>query len=135
MRSVDTISYLIYQTLPTISFTNADFCPNDPDHDDFMVLTTTIENWRLFKNIIDQSNSADVLHWFTFLKMYIPHTMVKAYPEPLLEFAGEYVLTRGYIDLLTTFGTKEARHTLIVRYFLLEANTSYNMLIRRHTPN
>jgi len=39
------------------------------------------------------------------------------------------------MDLLTTFGVGQAYRTLTVRYILVDADTSYNVLIGRRTLN
>jgi len=43
------------------------------------------------------------------------------------------VYTKGYVTLLTTFGTSMTYQTLIVRYILVEADTSYNAFINHRT--
>lgn len=42
---------------------------------------------------------------------------------------------KGYIDLLTTFWTKEAHRTLLVTYILLDAGIPYNVITGRRTLN
>ena len=69
------------------------------------------------------------------LKLDLPHSTIKLYPNPLLGFVGEQVHTRRYIDLPNTFGTSATYRTLTVRYILVEANTSYIVLIGRQTLN
>jgi len=39
--------------------------------------------------------------------------------------------TKGYIDLFTTFGDDYLSKTIKVRYLLVNANTSYNILLGR----
>jgi len=53
----------------------------------------------------------------------------------MLGFLGQQVHARGFVDLLTTFGAGPAYRTLNVRYILVEADTSYNVLIGRCTLN
>jgi len=100
-----------------------------------MVITTTIANWKVHKILIDQGSSADVLYWLTFLKLDVPESAIQAYSKPLLSFAGQKVLSRGFIDLLTTFGIGQSYRTLTVRYILVDADTTYNVLIGRRTLN
>jgi len=61
--------------------------------------------------------------------------MIKSYPEPLLKFAGETEHTRGFVDLLTTFGDGRTHRILTVRFLLVEVDTSYNVLIGRRILN
>jgi len=100
-----------------------------------MVITATIANWRVHKILIDQGSSIDILYWLTFLKLNVPESAIQAYSEPLLSFAGQKVRSRGFVDLLTTFGIGQSYRTLMVRYILVDADTSYNVLIGRRTLN
>lgn len=66
----------------------------------------------------------------------MPTSIIKSYLDPLIGFVGERVHTRGYVDLLITFGNnKTYRKMLTVRYILIETDTSYNVLIARKTLN
>ena len=53
-----------------------------------------------------------------------------------MSFSGERVDTRGYIDLYTKFGEGAATCKVIkIRYLLVEANNSYNVLLGRPSLN
>lgn len=70
-----------------------------------------------------------------FKKLEIPEKLIKEYEDKLVSFAGEQVKTRGYIDLLTTFGDGRQSRTILVRYVIVETSTSYNILIGRPSLN
>jgi len=57
------------------------------------------------------------------------------YLESSLNFIGERVDTRGYIDLFRTFSTIEAHYTVMVWYPIIEAGISYNKLIKHKNLN
>jgi len=135
LRRVNSVTHLPLQSQPSITFSDADFSVNDPKQDDPVIVTASIANWRVHKILIDQDSSADVLYWSTFLKLNIPKTAVQSYTELLLGFAGQRVHATGFVDLLTTFEAGQAYKTLVVRYILIYADTSYNVLIGRHTLN
>jgi len=135
LRSVNLIEYLLPRTQPPITFSDEGFLVHDPKQDDPVVVTATIANWKVHKVLIDQGSSADVMYWSTFLKLNVPEKDVRLYTEPLLGFAGQQVHARGYVDLLTTFGAGPVYRTLNVWYILIEADTSYNVLIGRRTLN
>lgn len=46
-------------------------------------------------------------------------------------FASERVDTEGYVDLRTRLGAEQENKEKRVRYLLVEANTSYNVLLGR----
>nr|KYP38893.1 hypothetical protein KK1_039831 [Cajanus cajan] len=96
-----------------------------------MVIAVVLANWEVHKTLVDQGSSADILYWPTFLRLDIPHSLI----EPLVGFEGRSVYTRGYVDLLTAFGAPPDSRRVMVRYLLVEADTSYNIIIGRPTLN
>jgi len=68
--------------------------------------------------------------------MRIPETEIQPYDEQIVGFSGERVDTKGYIDLFTTFGEDDSLSKSInIRYLLVNANTSYNILLGRPSIN
>jgi len=43
--------------------------------------------------------------------------------------------TKGYIELYTTFGEGKNTRTIKIRYLVIDANTSYNILLGRPSIN
>jgi len=121
-------------SLPTITFTKADLTTNHNENDPMMV-TVTIANYQVKRILISQGNLTNILYWSTFQKLNLPDSLVMSNSEPLVEFTGKQVQTRGCVDLLTTFGTGPAYRTLTVRYILVEADLPYNAIIGRRTLN
>jgi len=48
------------------------------------------------------------------------------YDEPIFDFSGEMVNTKGYVDLHTTFAEGTLTKTIPIGYLVINANTSYN---------
>nr|KYP71310.1 hypothetical protein KK1_010565 [Cajanus cajan] len=96
-----------------------------------MVIAVALANWEVHKTLVDQGSSAEILYWPTFLRLDVPHSLIQPHTEPLVGFAGRSVYTRGYVDLLTTFGVPPDTRRIMVRYLLMEVNTSYNIIIGR----
>jgi len=62
--------------------------------------------------------------------MSIPETEIQLYDDQIIGFSCERVDMRVYIDLYTTFGEGKYLCTHIkLRYLLVNANTSYNILL------
>nr|KYP52865.1 hypothetical protein KK1_025251 [Cajanus cajan] len=85
--------------------------------------------------LIDQGSSADILFWETFEGMKIPNDRLIPYAGTLVGFAGDQVIARGYTDLETTFGQGAQMKTVVVRYLVVNAQSSYSILIGRPTLN
>ncbi|XP_020215666.1 uncharacterized protein LOC109799505 [Cajanus cajan] len=126
----------VRRRLPTITFTEADFKGIDPYQDDPMVISVEIHNCIVRKTLVDQGSSADILYWNTFKQLGIPEAELIPYDEPLVGFSGERVKTKGYIKLSTRFGFEGTEYRDVsVKYVVVHANTSYNILLGRPSLN
>lgn len=70
-----------------------------------MAITVEVANFAVKKTLVDQGSSTDILYYSTFQKLGILEGSVQPYNNKLTGFYGELVDTRGYVDLLTTFGS------------------------------
>lgn len=50
-------------------------------------------------------------------------------------FVGERVDTRGYVDLKVSLGLERAAKEIVVRFLLVDAESSYNVLLGRPCLN
>ncbi|XP_020235170.1 uncharacterized protein LOC109815012 [Cajanus cajan] len=136
IRSVHAVDRQPSRRLPTITFTDADFQGIDPVQDDPMVISVEIHNCIVKKTLVDQGSSADILYWNTFRQLGISETELIPYDDPLVGFSGERVSTKGYIKLFTRFCFDEQESREIqVKYIVVHANTSYNILLGRPSLN
>ncbi|XP_014523638.1 uncharacterized protein LOC106779933 [Vigna radiata var. radiata] len=123
------------RTMPPIMFSDEDFHAPDPEQDDPMVITVEITRYGVSKVLVDQGSSVNILYWKTFRQMDISEDLIVPYDEQLVGFAGERVDTRGYLDLWTKIGAGREGEEKKVRYLLVDANTSYNVLLGRPCLN
>lgn len=70
-----------------------------------------------------------------FLEMDLSEDLIALYNKQIMGFVGERIGIRGYIDLKARPETKWDNKEMHVRYLLIEADTSYNMLIKRQGLN
>ncbi|XP_017416619.1 uncharacterized protein LOC108327426 [Vigna angularis] len=137
LRSLKTVCMVDRQpqSMPDITFTNADFHAPDPDQDDPMVITVEIARYDVIKVLIDQGSSVNILYWTTFLKIDLSKDIIASFNEKIMGFVGEILDTRGYLDLRTRLGTGKKAREIKIRFLLVEANTSYNALLGRPCLN
>ncbi|XP_027922774.1 uncharacterized protein LOC114180671 [Vigna unguiculata] len=67
--------------------------------------------------------------------MNLSKDLIVPYNEQIVGFSGERVDTRGYLDLRTRIGSRRDGREVRVRFLLVEANTSYNVLLGRPCLN
>ncbi|XP_047149020.1 uncharacterized protein LOC124821199 [Vigna umbellata] len=120
--------------MPPITFTDEDFHAPDLEEDDPMVITAVIARYSVGKVLVDQGSSVNILYWKTFQQMDISEDLIAPYNEQIVGFSGERVDTRGYVDLRTCLGTERSKEVK-TRFLLVDANTSYNVLLGRPCLN
>jgi len=139
LRNVQAVHHVhagMARSMSPITFTDRDFKAIDPKQDDPMVITVAIDEFAVMKTLVDQGSSVDILYWKTFKKLGIPDTEIQPYDDQIIGFSGERVDTRGFIDLYTKFGEPgHQRRVIKVRYLLIDANISYNILLGRPSLN
>ncbi|XP_014489656.1 uncharacterized protein LOC106752481 [Vigna radiata var. radiata] len=123
------------RTMPAITFSAQDFHALDLDQNDPMVITAMIARYQVGKVLIDQGSSTNILYWKTFKRMEISEDAIMPFNEQIVGFAGERVDTRGYVDLRTSLGMDRRAREIKVRFLLVEAKTSYNVLLGRPCLN
>lgn len=94
-----------------------------------MVVKLEISNFIVCRVLIDQRSSTNIIYWSTFKKFDIPTSQIKPFSEQLIGFLGETTYTMGHVNLLTTFRNEKCSKTIMIRYLLVKALISYNILI------
>jgi len=107
---------------------NDDFTTIDLIQDDLMVITVESGNFAITKTLVDQESSVDNIYWKTLKNIRIPETEIQLYDNQIVGFLRERVDTLSYIDLYTTFDEYLCR-TMKIRYLIVDANTSCNILL------
>jgi len=98
-----------------------------------MVITVEIENY-VVKKVLDHQQD-DILYSATYQKLQLPDIAMIRYDEPIYGFSGQQVSTRGYIDLHTVFWDGTQTKTIPIRFLIVDAPTSYNILLGRPSLN
>jgi len=75
------------------------------------------------------------MFWPTFEKLQLPPDHLRPYGGCLYGFAGDQVEVRGYIELRTTFTDGAVSRTEKIRYLVVNAPSTYNVLLGRPTLN
>jgi len=139
LRHIQSINHITHshhrRRMPPIVFTDDDFHDFDHQQDDPMVITVEIENYAVKKVLVDQGSSVDILYWATYQKLQLPDTAMVPYDEPIYGFSGEQISTQGCIDLHTVFREGTQTKTIPIRFLIVDAPTSYNILLGRPSLN
>ncbi|XP_061365405.1 uncharacterized protein LOC133308736 [Gastrolobium bilobum] len=118
---------------PRLFFTQEDLEMVVPGHTDGLVITGVLVNCRVKRIFIDHGSSADILFWNAFQRMNLDEQDLKPCTTELDGFNGEPSPPKSYIDLKLTLGKKEAFRAGRVRFVVVDASSSYNVIIGRPT--
>ncbi|XP_025685188.1 uncharacterized protein [Arachis hypogaea] len=121
--------------LPNITFTQEDAAGIIPGHDDPMIITIILANANLYRTLIDQGSSSDILFKSAFDKLGLQYKELRTHPNSLFGLGDTPIQPLGYISLHTTFGKGTRSRTLSIDYIVVDVRSAYNALIGRTTLN
>ncbi|GAU30099.1 hypothetical protein TSUD_55830 [Trifolium subterraneum] len=106
-----------------------------PHDDDPLVISMVTAGFQIKRAMVDSGSSANVLFWKVFEKLGLPKEVMREDRGALLGFSGESVEILGYVDLRTTFGEGENAKTIMVKYIIVDGQSSYNLILGRPALN
>ncbi|XP_040998159.1 uncharacterized protein LOC121244202 [Juglans microcarpa x Juglans regia] len=104
-------------------------------HDDALVVTMQVVNFRTQRILIDNGSSADILFWDTFIKMGINPDRLHPAPMPHEDFTGDVVHPVRVITLSILAGRAPRTATTMSDFLVVKAPSSYNVILGRLTLN
>jgi len=116
--------------VPSLYFVASVFEDVFPHNDDPIVISV-----NTIRQTVDHRSSTNVMYWETFLGLQVPLDQLRPYEGCLVGFTSNQVEVQGYADLQTTFSDKHTSMTILVRYMVVNALSSYNMLLGRPSLN
>ena len=116
-------------------FTRVDLRNVVPYDNDPVVISVVTAGRKVHRVLVDQGSSADVMFWSTFKKLQLSPDLLTPYTGCLYGFADNPVEVRGYLELRMAFTDGAASRTEGIRYLVVNANSAYNILLRRPALN
>ena len=104
-------------------------------HDDPLVIRAVIANKTVHRVLVDNGSSADIIFASTFDKMGIGMEKLELVNAHLRGFSEEKVLPLGSIQLVLTLGDPSCQATTAVRFLIVDAPSTYNILLGRPSLN
>ncbi|KAI3444854.1 hypothetical protein Pfo_001519 [Paulownia fortunei] len=92
-------------------------------HNDALVISTTLSNFWVKKILVDSESSADIIFYDALVN------------TPLIGFGGEVVEALGEVALLFSLGSYPRRITKMVKFLVVNAPSTYNMILGRPSLN
>ena len=112
-----------------ITFSDSDLEGCQHPHDDPLVIRAVVANKTIHRVLVDNGSSADIIFASAFDKMGIGKEKIEAVNTHLQEFSNEKVLSLGSIQLVLTLRDAPCEATMVVRFLVVDALSTYNMLL------
>ena len=119
----------------TITFSDSDLEGCQHPHDDPLVIRAIVANTTVHRVLIDNGSSADIIFASAFDKMGIGREKMEPVSTHFRGFSGEKVLPLGSIQLVLTLGEPPCQVTTTTRFLIVDATSTYNMLLGRPSLN
>jgi len=116
-------------------FTRAELRDVVPHDNDPVVISIVTVGRKVHRVLVDRGSSADVMFWSTFNKLQLSPDLLRRYTGCLYGFTGDQVEVRGYLELRMTFTDGTASRTESIQYLVVNANSTYNILLGRPALN
>ena len=137
--SRETLEVQVVLKLPlldtTITFSEPDLEGCQHPHDDPLVIRVVVANKTVYKVLIDDGSSADIIFPSAFDKMGIGREKLEPMNAHLRGFSGERVLPLGSVQLVVTLGNPPCQAITTTKLLIVEAPSAYNMLLGRPSLN
>ena len=104
-------------------------------HDDALVVSITLANGKVFRVLVDNESSTDILSVATFDKMNIGREKLMQICTPLIGFGEECFIHLGSIDLPVTIGEPHHQATKMGGFLVMEHLSVYNVISDRPDLN
>ena len=139
IRSGEVVEVQAVSKLPrldtSITFSDSDLEGCQHPHDDPLVIRAVVANKTVHQVLVDNGSSTDIIFASAFDKMGIGRERLEPVSTHLRGFSREKVLPLGSIQLVLTLGDPPCQATTTVRFLVVDAPSSYNMLLGRPSLN
>ena len=115
----------------SITFSDSDLEGCQHPHDDPLVVRAIVANKTVHRVLVDNGSSADIIFASAFDKIGIGRERLEPVNTHLRGFSREKVLPLGSIQLVLTLGEPPFQATMTARFLIVDAPSTYNMLLGR----
>ena len=139
IRSGEVIEVQVVSKLPrldtAITFSDLDLDGCQHPHDDPLVIRAVVANKTVHRVLVNNGSSTNIIFALAFNKMGIEREKPKPVSAHLRGFSREKVLPLGSIQLVLTMGDSSCHAITAVRFLIVDAPSTYNMLLGRPSLN
>ncbi|KAL5542183.1 hypothetical protein UlMin_009893 [Ulmus minor] len=104
-------------------------------HTDAIVVTLRIAGKKVFRILVDNGSSADIVFKSTFNRMNLVGVKIEPTVSSLSGFTGDIISSEGILNLPVELGSSPCQHIQAVDFVLIDCPSPYNAIIGRPTLN
>ncbi|KAK9225378.1 hypothetical protein WN943_010419 [Citrus x changshan-huyou] len=104
-------------------------------HDDALVIFIILANMKVYRVLIDNGRSVNILYAAAFNKIENGSEKLKPVRTPLIDFERECLIPLGSIELLVTIGEPPHQATKMINFLVVEHPSVYNVILGRPSLN
>ena len=119
----------------TINFLDSNIEGFSHPHDDPLVVRVIVANKTVHRVLVDNGSSTDIIFVSAFDNMGIGREKLEPVNAHLWGFSRERVLPLRSIQLVLTLGDPPCQATTTVRFLIVDAPSSYNILLGKPSLN
>ncbi|XP_019417123.1 PREDICTED: uncharacterized protein LOC109328216 [Lupinus angustifolius] len=108
-----------YKSAPPITFDDRDYEGVVRGHDDPHVITAKLNNKKVSRIFIDQGSSSDIIFQDLFEKMELHDRDLLPYDGQLVEFSGQGITPRGYVEIWLTIDDHPLSRTVQTNFLVV----------------
>ncbi|XP_074327876.1 uncharacterized protein LOC141665793 [Apium graveolens] len=117
-----------------IYFSYSDYEGLNLDHNLALMVTLDVTNNEVKRILVDNGSSANIVFEHTLNMMELGHLrMDPCLEDPFYGFRNTMIPIRGVIYLPITFGTTPQHVSHVMKFYVISATSSYNMILVRPT--
>ncbi|XP_075500038.1 uncharacterized protein LOC142538610 [Primulina tabacum] len=120
---------------PVISFGPEDLRGVNLPHNDALVIQTRVANYDVWRVFVDNGSSVNVIFKEALVQMDLHEYPLEVVATALFGFAGHAVYPEGEITLPLTLGSGDLRKTVMTVFTIVDAPSSYNVILGRPAMN
>ncbi|XP_075489543.1 uncharacterized protein LOC142528383 [Primulina tabacum] len=120
---------------PVISFGPEDLRGVSLPHNDALVIQARVANYDVLRVFVDNGSSVDVIFKEALVQMDLHEYPLEVVATALFGFAEHAVYPEGEIILPLTLGSEDLRKTVMTVFTIVDAPSSYNVILGRPAMN
>ena len=114
---------------PVIGFLEEDTRRLHHPHDDALVVSLRVGDYKMHRVLIDNGSSSDILYYLAFQQMRIDREQLVPINSPLVGFEGTRVFPFGAVTLSVTVGDYPQQITKDVTFLVVDCSSTYNAIL------